>query len=239
MSNGNFDIYIYETDEQIYSTLKDICFRYLMQKNYESEIYEYTEENYPSAAAMFIIAYNDKTEEISQKIRFRNSGNYIVVRINDLGELKKVVSPKICPSGFMVRPCVREEVEAVLDVIYADHMRCCSDAQSLGNFVFKQKAKEYVIPYEKIILFESRNKKIAVRTETQEFEFYTTLENIAANAPECFIKIHKSFIINLSRVNSVDYGNMIVEFDDGSFAYISRTYKNELKEKMSSREGRP
>jgi len=69
----------------------------------------------------------------------------------------------------------------------------------------------------------------------QEYEFYTTLDAVLKDAPDCFMKIHKSFVVNLSRIVSADYGNMSVEFDDGSEAYISRTYKNELKERLSGR----
>ncbi len=229
------DIYIMESNTEAFKQLKKLCFNYLMSKNYDSEIHTYSYENVPISAALYMLEFNNETEALSRKMRSINSGNYIVVLLENYNELKKAVTPGISPSGFLIKPYKQTDIETVLEEIYSDYIRCNSDGQKLGMFVFKQKAKEYSVPFEKIILFESRNKKIIVRTETQEFEFYDTLESVMNGIPDCFMKIHKSFIVNMSRIISADYGAMTVEFDDGSAAYMSRTYKNELKERLSKR----
>lgn len=229
------DIYITENDAAAYKQLKELCFGYLMKRNYESEIYSYSPEKSLASAALFMLAFNDEIESLSRKIHSLNSGNYVVVLLENYNELKKAVTPGISPSGFLIKPYIMGDVETVLDEVYSDYIRCNADSQRLGMFVFRQKAKEYSIPFEKIILFESRNKKVVVRTEIQEFEFYDTLDSVMKNAPDCFMKIHKSFIVNLSRIISADYGAMTVEFDDGSAAYMSRTYKSELKERLNKR----
>lgn len=229
------DIYITESNTEAYKQIKNLCFNYLMKKNYDSEIYTYSYESVTISAALFMLEFNNETEALSRKIRNTNSRNYIVVLLENYNELKRAVTPGISPSGFLIKPYKQTDVEAVLEEIYSDYIRCNSDSQKLGMFVFKQKAKEYSIPFEKIILFESRNKKVIVRTEIQEFEFYDTLESVMTNVPDCFMKIHKSFIVNLLRIISADYGAMTVEFDDGSVAYMSRTYKSELKERLNKR----
>lgn len=229
------DIYIMESSTEAFKQLKKLCFNYLISKNYDSEIHTYSYENVSISAALYMLEFNNETEALSRKTRSTNSGNYIVVLLENYNELKKAVTPGISPSGFLIKPYKQTDVEAVLEEIYSDYIRCNSDGQKLGMFVFRQKAKEYSVPFEKIILFESRNKKIIVRTETQEFEFYDTLESVMNSIPDCFMKIHKSFIVNISRIISADYGAMTVEFDDGSAAYMSRTYKNELKERFSKR----
>ncbi len=230
------DIYILENNAEMYKQLKELCFSYLMEKNYEAEIYKFISEKIPVSAALFILELNEETETLSRIIHSKNNKNYIVALLNDIRELKKAVTPGISPSGLLINPCGKTDVETVLDEIYSDHMRCNTYSKELGLFVFKQKAKEYSIPFEKIILFESRNKKIIVRTEIQEFEFYDTLDSVLKSVPDCFMKIHKSFIVNLTRVVSADYGAMAIEFDDGTAAFISRTYKNELKERLKERE---
>lgn len=232
------DIYIMENNAEMYNRLKELCFKYLMNRNYEAEVYAYSPESISVSAALFLLVLDTKTETISRMVRSLNNSSYIVVLLSNYKELKKAVTPGINPSGFLVKPYERAEVETVLDEVYTDHIRCGINNSKLGIFTFKHKAKEYSVPFEKIILFESRNKKVTVRTEIQEFEFYDTLDSVIKNAPDCFMKIHKSFVVNLLRIVSADYGAMTVEFDDGSVAYMSRTYKSELRERLNERRDR-
>lgn len=227
------DIYIYEKDTADCEKLKECCIGYLIRKNYEADIHILSDRSGTDEAALYILEFGEETENLSRRLRRLNSGSYIIVMLNKPSELKKAVTPGICPSGFLIRPVEAEDVDEVLDGIYEDHMR--SSAESCGAFTIKQKSRVITVPYKNIILFESSNKKVIVRTENQEFEFYDTLDSIISAVPDSFFKIHKSFVVNTDRIASVNYGAMTVEFDDGSSAYISRTYKAALKEKMSGR----
>lgn len=227
------DIYILE-DDGGYEELKNFCVGFLIRKNYDAEIYRYSPEKTAEAAAIYMLDFDDGTEKLSRLIRNINGGSYVIVLVDGVDKLKKAVTPGISPSGIVIKPWDKNDIDTVLDEVYADHFRS-SDNKNLGMFNFKVKAKEYKIPYERILYFESRNKKIIVRTETQELEYYGTLDSILASAPEQFIKIHKSFVVNLGRISAADYGEMTVEFDDGSAAFISRTYKAELRERLGGR----
>lgn len=229
------DIYIMENSAEDFKRLKEICFKFLIRKDYDAEIYSYSDSSIPETASIYILTLCNDIETISRKLRTLNSGSYVIVIVSGVSELKKAVTPGIAPSGLLIRPCEKSEVESVLDEIYADHMR--TSGGSMGNFTFKLKAKEYSVPYEKIILFESRKHKMIVKTEIQEFEFYSTTDDLLENIPDCFVRIHKSVIVNTTRITAADYGTMTVEFDDGSQAYMSRTYKNNLREKLGKKIG--
>ena len=228
------DIFIYEEDSGLRKQLKEQCLSYLIENNYDSGIYEYSESVEKHETALYMLELDERSSDYSHSIRRNNSSNYVIMLLNNNGELVKAVRPGINPSGYIIKPFERQNVYLVLDEVFTDYRNCVGDL-SEGMFCFKIKSKEYTVPYDKIILFESRNKKTVLRTEIQEFEFYDTLDEILKNTPDFFVKIHKSFVINLMRVSSVDYGKMFVELDDGSVAYISRTYKSELKELMRSR----
>ncbi|MCM1578764.1 MAG: LytTR family transcriptional regulator DNA-binding domain-containing protein [Ruminococcus sp.] len=229
------DIYICGERAGVFSELGDMCFRYLMKGNYDADVYYLSEKDIPASAAVYMIPLNNDTEGLSKKFRNLNRGNYIVVLIDKAADFRKAVTPGISPSGLLIKPWNISDVKMLLDELYADHKNSGAEHTDLEMFRFRQRAKEYSLPYEKILYFESRSKKIAVRTDTQEFEFYDTLDSIAGNAPEYFMKIHKSFVVNLSRIVSADYRSLTVEFDDGSAAFMSRTYKNEFKERFGKR----
>ncbi len=222
------DIFIIGDDGQNAAALKDICFRYLMQKDYDSEIYIDGDISDKSTAGIYMIAFGDNLENIAVTVKRNNSQSYITVLVKNAGELMKSVRPPICPSGYLMKPYRDADVKETLNNIFSDYKRCIGSTEG-EIFHFKIKAKNYSVPFERIIFFESDRKKVIARTEIQEFEFYSTLENILQVVPKSFIKVHKSFVINTAHIVSVDFGTMTVVFDDGSKAYISRAYKNDLK----------
>lgn len=222
------DIFIVGDDEKNAAVLKDICFKYLMQKNYESEIFIDSNVSDNSTAGIYMITFGELLENIAVTVKKNNSQSYITVLVRNADELMKSVRPPICPSGYLMKPYTDNAVSETLNNIYADYLRCRVDKDG-EIFHFKVKAKNYSVPFGRIIFFESDRKKVIARTEIQEFEFYSTLENILQTAPKNFIKIHKSFVINTAHIVSADFGTMTVTFDDGSEAYISRAYKNDLK----------
>lgn len=225
------DIYIFDSGSSV-RQLKDICFRWLMEKNYESEIVcgEWQNLCLPDSVCLYMIGGGDSLRDISDAIRKKNPESYIVVLISGMSELAAAVRPSICPSGYIMKPPKTDAVEELLEEIFSDYARSFGGSRRM--FHFKLKSKEFALPYDSIILFESRSKKVIVRTEIQEFEYYDTMDNILKSVPEEFVRIHKSFIVNTSRIAAADFGAMSVTFDDGSEAYISRTYKNDLKDKL-------
>lgn len=227
------DICIFEKDPEELERIRRLCFIYLMDKNYEADIYELSGEIRENCA-LYLLMFCDNTERLARQIRAVNSQSYIAVTVSSLSELSRAVCPGISPSGFILKPPDKDDVRTLLDEIYTDHCRCTGDGRQ-GVFRFKTRSREYTIPYDKILLFESRNKKVVVRTEVQEFDYYDTLDSVMQSLPEGFMKIHRSFVVNTDRIASVDYSEMTVFFDDGSGALLSRTYKNELKQRLNER----
>ncbi len=228
------DIFILERDKDSFVLLKDLCVGYLIRKNYDADIYMYPSENPPETAAIYMFIFDGRIEKLSKTVRDLNSGSYVIAIIENTADLTRAVTPAIMPSGIVIKPCKKENVDMILDEVYEDYFRSSSDR--CGElFTFRLKAKEYSIPFERILYFESRNKKMIIRTETQELEFYGTLDSVMSAAPQCFMRIHKSFIANIDRISVVDYGKMTVEFDDGSAVLLSRTFKAQLKERLNAK----
>lgn len=224
------DIYIYDSSRSSAERLKEICFRYVMDKNYEAEVYiDDVSINSDSGIYMLDSIGIDK---YARDIWKNSGGSYIVAVLNEISEVVRVVKPWVRPSGILFKPPSEDDTADILEEIYLDAGRCGKSANE-ALFRFKLKAREYSVPYERIILFESCHKKIVVRTEVQEFEYYGTLESIISSAPENFVQIYKSFVININHVICTDFGKMTVSLSDGSEAYISRTFKSKLKEKLA------
>ena len=157
---------------------------------------------------------------------------FVLVMGHTPEELLNLVSPSFRPAGLLVKPVKKEKLEHLLSEVWKEYKK----AQTRENmFSLKIRSQEYVLPQSKILFFESRNKKIVLRTSTQEIEFYDTLEHLQSVLNKDFIRIHKSFLVNISLVTMVHFSNMMVHFNGGVFVPVSRTYKAVLSEKWKQR----
>lgn len=78
------------------------------------------------------------------------------------------------------------------------------------------------IKYEDILYFETCKKRfIALRTDNSYIEFSGTLKELESQLDDRFIRCHKSYIINKSKVKSIDKKQRIITMEGGNKCYVS------------------
>ncbi len=100
---------------------------------------------------------------------------------------------------------------------------------------YEMKGKIVKIEYNDVIYIEAQKNYITVHTHSSQFITYLTMKEIEENLPSTlFIRIHKSYIINLDKVVSVD-GNSL-QLKEKKELVIGSSYKDNflsiLKQKM-------
>ncbi|MGM0123560.1 two-component system, LytTR family, response regulator AgrA [Enterococcus sp. AZ194] len=90
-------------------------------------------------------------------------------------------------------------------------------------FIFENKHSHFQIPFSNILYFEtsSISHKIRLIGKTKIIEFYATLDEIE-QLDSRFFKCHRSFVINLSNVESINRSENIVAFENNHTCLISR-----------------
>ena len=101
-------------------------------------------------------------------------------------------------------------------------------SRGLGD-VYKRQGKR-LVPYSGIVYFESRNKKIFLGTDNEEYSFYGTLDNLEETLDDRFIRCHRSFIAAKKRISKIVLSKNIVVLDNGCEIPLSRSYKGKVKE---------
>lgn len=94
----------------------------------------------------------------------------------------------------------------------------------------------YCLEQDRILYFESVDRKIFCYTEDSVFEVGMKLYEIDEQYENTsYLRISKSVIVNLNRVKSVKPefdGKMLAAMDNGEKIYISRQYVSEFKKKI-------
>ena len=83
------------------------------------------------------------------------------------------------------------------------------------------------IPYSSICYFQSMNHKIMVYTIDGQNEFYGKLTEVEQEAPESFIRIHKSYLVNEAFISCFYYDSVMLK--NNKKLPISRAYRSVIR----------
>lgn len=161
----------------------------------------------------------------------RNNGNMFIVLLSESGVSPvSYIKPTIMASGLLMRPLTPQSVNKVLEEIIREHLKKLYKENGSGSFVIDSKEGRQLIPYENIIYFEAREKKIFLNTSGAEYSFYDTLDNLEGRLNEGFARCHRSFIVARSRIKRIMLSQNTIVLDNDYEIPLSRTYKSVFKE---------
>lgn len=88
-----------------------------------------------------------------------------------------------------------------------------------------------IIDLNNIILIESKGDYIKIKTEQKNYIVHTTLKNINKKLPSSmFLKIHRSYIINLAKITSIEDNAVVI---DKEIIPISRLNRGSLISRLN------
>ena len=232
------DIVIREQNEKAAEQIKALCIRYLIRENRESDIFiaERGEQfqaiiDEMEMAGIFLLSVELDQQAAARKLAEKNGIHYIVLIADSMKKILDSISPEMRPAGFLLSPVDEEKLDTVLDTLWEDYQTILQQDQK-DIFCFHIGAAAYAVPVEQILYFESAKKKILLHTAGQEFEFYDSLGRVETQLPDDFIRVHKSYIVNMKKVKKADYGDMTLYLESDCHVYFSRSCKQKVKEVM-------
>ncbi|MGV4415126.1 LytR/AlgR family response regulator transcription factor [Chryseobacterium sp. T1] len=90
--------------------------------------------------------------------------------------------------------------------------RLSKPAELEKNFVFiKSSGQQHKILFDDILYIESIKDYVNIKTKNQEYIVLDTLKSLEEKLPEStFARIHKSYILNLNQIKSIDSKNVLL-----------------------------
>lgn len=86
-----------------------------------------------------------------------------------------------------------------------------------------------------IAYFESYNKKNWFYIEGQQYQVSLTMKELSERLPEEFIRIHRSFIINIHNISKISRditSNLVIVTRDGTHLPVSQSYVADLRKAL-------
>lgn len=127
------------------------------------------------------------------------------------------------PFRFLIKPLLKDRICKV----FLEAVEHINATQKL--FFFKTEREIHQIPYEDIIFFEGRGRKVEIHTNSRSIEFYQKISDVmeVLDANQ-FCRIHNSYIVNMESICSIDEKSVLMA--GGENLPISRAYRNEARQ---------
>lgn len=126
------------------------------------------------------------------------------------------------PTFFLRLPFDRENVTAAFE-----RVRAGCEADMGRTFVIRSRGQRQKIRFSAIRYIESLGRKIILHTDNGSFETYMTVRDALSRLPQQFMQCHRSYIINLNRVEKYSADGVLLT--DHVRIPISKSHLKKMK----------
>ena len=162
--------------------------------------------------------------EIAEQIRKIDKSIYIIFVTGhfEFG----MVAYKYKTFDFLQKPLTRERFEETILRLYSD--------------IFGDKIKYLKLDNDKTVIKENDIRfikkdgmKVIFKTDTRDYETYSSFRKISDMLPYNFVRCHKSYIVNIDKITDIDLSDNIITFSKNDKCYIGPKYKEKLLEVLN------
>lgn len=161
-----------------------------------------------------------------EQFRSRNPKTFLIIVSDETLSPAVYLKPSISPGALLLKPVNMDSVMPVMQEIFASITN--REASDKELFLVSVRDEKRFIPYAKIDCFEAREKKIYVRTKSDETGYYGSLDDLNEKLPSCFVRCHRSYIVNMNRAAGVVTSERYIMMESGAQIPFSRTYRKEV-----------
>jgi DNA-binding LytR/AlgR family response regulator len=207
---------------------------------------EFLEENKPDLVLMDImLAGNISGIDTSAKIK--KDYDIPVVFLTAYADEKTIERAKITePYGYVIKPFkeidLRTSIEMALYKFKKEKEKLAgietssfakSSPISADYIYVKSNSKLVKVQNNNILFIEALKDYVIIHTEKEKFTIHSTMKDIEKKLPESsFIRVHRSFILNMNKIKSIDSSIVIIENNDKKIP-IGGSYKDALFQRLN------
>lgn len=186
--------------------------------------YKYVMQNHVDAVFLDIeLSRMQSGIDLAKKIREINkSVNFIF----STGHIEYVMlAYKLKTFDYLVKPITFEKLEeCILRLVQY------TSSDSLDSVKIKSGSVTYVVMKNEIIFIEKVKSKSHIYTMNEMIETNMNLEDLEKILPSNLIRVHKSFIVNVNKINKVDYVLNEITMTNSYKCYLGRKFKKRFTE---------
>ncbi|MCX8081266.1 MAG: LytTR family transcriptional regulator DNA-binding domain-containing protein [Bacteroidia bacterium] len=178
----------------------------------------------------------------------KEKANIPVIFLTAYADEATLNKAKICePYGYILKPFKEAEVHSTIKMAVFKHKRF-SEIKKERDFLYSlaenldPKSKDiFIRSYGKLmkiqkpdILFvEAMKDYVIIHTKFSRYTIHSTMKDIEQNlGPSEFIRVHRSFIVNLEKIETIEGNEIFIEGNKARAIPIGANYKEEVLKRI-------
>ena len=159
--------------------------------------------------------------DIAEQIRKKNKNIYIIFITGHLEYA--LVAYKYKTFDYIPKPFVSERLELTISRLFEDIKSNVSNFIKVGN-------SQMLIRENDVLYIKKDNMKLTYHTQFQDYSSYIAFNKIEKTLPRNFVRCHKSYIVNIDCINTIDTIKNYIYLYNNDVCPIGPKYKNNLLE---------
>jgi DNA-binding LytR/AlgR family response regulator len=175
----------------------------------------------------------DQMLTAAQSLRSAHPVAHMILIANSRISPVKYMRPSINAQSLLLKPLDSESVKEVLNESISSYITKFSEKDDDNFFVVETRGERELIPYDRILFYETREKKVFLNTGDMEYPFYGTLDQLEEKLADRFLRCHRSYLVNKSKINKIYLSQNHLLLKSGEEIPLSRSYKPGVKQFMN------
>lgn len=182
----------------------------------------------------------DAATEIKEKL------NIPVIYLTAYADESTLSKAKITePFGYILKPFKEIDLHTSIEMALFKHKKetelrkerdllysLVENKESNDILFVKANSKLVKLNTKDIYFVEALKDYVVINTATARYTIHSTMKDIQAKLPSSdFIRVHRSFIVRIDKIASIEHNNIVVE-GDKKIIPIGGSYKDELAQKL-------
>lgn len=124
------------------------------------------------------------------------------------------------PAAYLVKPFDPVDLKIAIDIAIENFQKYASKADSarsngktplVRDSLFVKQGDTYQkVPFDRIDFVEADGSYTKIHTPESTLTISMNMKNVQANLPSFFLKVHRSFVVNINKVTGFDSSNIFV-----------------------------
>lgn len=149
------------------------------------------------------------------------------------------------PFGYIIKPFKEIDIQTSIEIALYKHERetevrserdylySLVDKQASGMIFVKSNSKLVKLKTVDIYYIEALKDYVVINTFNSRYTIHSTMKDIQRKLPESdFVRVHRSFIVRLDKIQEIDHSNLVLENDKKDIP-VGGSYKDELNRKIN------
>lgn len=170
--------------------------------------------------------------QVAEHAHLNHSIPYIfLTSLSDEKTIERV--KKTRPAAYLVKPIDEKDLRVNIELTLDKSMEAKAQKREYPSIYYiKDRTRMSKVHTENILYLEGSNNYTIVHTPEKKYVISQTLKKVAESMnPEQFIRIHKSAIVNMIKIDEIVDAHVVI---DGKKIAIGRTYRGDLMARLDT-----